>query len=306
MKNLITLTLLLLKGAILSAQLLLVEPPVRMLALGDSYTIGASVGESERWPVQFTEKLKSNGTEVERLDIIARTGWTTRNLKEAINASLDTSVAYNLVSLLIGVNNQYQGMDIALYETDFRYLLDKAIQIAGGDTGRVLVLSIPDYAFTPYGGGNETISSGIDQYNSINRQISMEYGVTYVDITGISRMGLDRPDYVASDGLHPSGIQYSRWVDNIMNFVYSPFTTFSESASESDGFIYPNPAVDYLIIEESSYTEVRVYDLNGRVVLFLPNFISPGFVYLDFLPAGFYILFLSNDKKRTFLKFQKK
>lgn len=182
------------------------------LALGDSYTIGESVAESERFPVQLADSLRRLGIEIAPPTIIARTGWRTDDLQAAI-AKANLRAEYDLVTLLIGVNNQYQSRPINVYRKEFRELLEKSLQLAGGDTSRVFVVSIPDYAYTPFGGGSDRISREIDEYNAINREISRSYGVHYFNITPISREGLQKPELVARDGLHPSGRQYTRWVE---------------------------------------------------------------------------------------------
>jgi lysophospholipase L1-like esterase len=187
--------------------------PVQLLALGDSYTIGQSVAEADRWPNQLAKGLQASGLEVARTQIIARTGWTTGNLIGAIQTQKPDS-NFNLVGLLIGVNNQYQGRTLAEYETQFTQLLQTAIAQAGGHKERVFVVSIPDYGYTPYGQSNQAnISAALDQFNASNLRITQATGVQYFDITPISRRGLAEPDLVASDGLHPSGKQYSAWVE---------------------------------------------------------------------------------------------
>jgi len=186
--------------------------PIRYLALGDSYTIGESVPLNQNFPAQLVDSLKASGVNVSSYKIIAQTGWTTTNLKLAIEASTlkDT---FNLVSLLIGVNNQYQGKSIGLYEQEFVELAERAIQFAGGKKENVFVVSIPDYGYTPFGKNNQmAISSGIDLYNSINKRLSDSLGLKYCDITPISRRGLSEPDLVAGDGLHPSAKMYKEWV----------------------------------------------------------------------------------------------
>ena len=184
------------------------------LALGDSYTIGESVDAELRWPVQLADILSKFDVNLE-VEIIARTGWRTDDLLKAINDE-GLNGKYNLVSLLIGVNNQYQGRPISQYVEEFEILLKKGIELAKeNDPKRVLVLSIPDYGYTPFGENHqETISGELDEYNRINKEISESHGVHYVDITPISR-GKDA-DLVAGDGLHPSGYQYSLWVQEIM------------------------------------------------------------------------------------------
>jgi lysophospholipase L1-like esterase len=186
------------------------------LALGDSYTIGESVKESERWPVQLANVLTKKGIKVSSPRIIATTGWRTDNLKEAIiNAELQNN--YDLVSLLIGVNNQYQGKPASRYAVEFEELLKMAIQLAKGKASNVFVVSIPDYGYTPFGiSKKETISKQIDEYNAINQRIVEQYQVAYYNITDISRRGLIDPSLVADDGLHPSGKMYTDWVAHIL------------------------------------------------------------------------------------------
>jgi lysophospholipase L1-like esterase len=200
-----------------NAQTMSKEEPIRFLALGDSYTIGESVAELQRWPVQLVSELKKKGYTCASPEIIAVTGWRTDQLKKAILTS-GLPRNFNLVSLLIGVNNEYQGRTSKEYESEFRDLLNLAIEYAGGNKSRVLVLSIPDYGFTPFGKPKQKeISARIDAFNKVNRSIAEGMGVTYVNITDISRHGLNEPQLVAEDGLHPSGEMYSLWVDRILH-----------------------------------------------------------------------------------------
>jgi lysophospholipase L1-like esterase len=197
-------------------QQIAIDQEVRMLALGDSYTIGESVEADLRWPSQFVSNLRLQGVTADDPDYIATTGWTTSDLIQGIRKNLDTAIKYNLVSILIGVNNQYQGIDISVYEPELRQIIQTALGITGNDTLRVLMLSIPDYAYTPFGKGDATISNEIDKYNAINKRIAGEMGIAYVDITPLSRLGLVRTELVAGDGLHPSGQQYREWIDLII------------------------------------------------------------------------------------------
>ena len=159
------------------------------------------------------------GHEVSHVRIVAKTGWTTDELQAGIdNANLADS-SYSLVSLLIGVNNQYRGRSVEDYKPEFTALLNQAIIFAGGRVERVFVVSIPDYAYTPFGNGNTTISEGIDEFNAANRQITESLGIRYFDITPISREGFADPALVASDGLHPSGKQYAQWVSLMLPAV---------------------------------------------------------------------------------------
>ncbi|GAA4280644.1 SGNH/GDSL hydrolase family protein [Gaetbulibacter aestuarii] len=190
---------------------------IRILALGDSYTIGESVCETCRFPEQLKDSLIQNlssGDPVE-LKIIAKTGWTTSNLIQGISTE-NPADNYDLVTLLIGVNNQYQGKPFSLYEEEFPKLLNTAIQKAGNDKSNVIVVSIPDYAYTPFGGGSNSISQDIDKYNSFAKSYCGSQNVTFVNITDITREGLNDPDLVASDGLHPSELAYSKFIERIL------------------------------------------------------------------------------------------
>jgi len=155
------------------------------------------------------------------LKIIAQTGWRTDQLQNAIqnqNPEIKDST-FSIVTLCIGVNNQYQGGNPETYRTEFEQLLNTALTRAGGRRERVFVVSIPDYAYTPFGQGNATISQQIDQFNTINQSITLQYGIAYVNITDISRQGLQTPGLVASDGLHPSASQYTAWLGKLLPYV---------------------------------------------------------------------------------------
>ena len=184
--------------------------PVRYLALGDSYTIGESVAEEERWPNQLVALVNSS-KEID-VTIIARTGWTTSELWQGIQAA-NPQGTYDMVSLLIGVNNQYRGYDINEYREEFRFLLEKSIEYAGGNPEHVIVLSIPDWGVTPFAWGKDTtqIAADIDAYNAINLEESQKAGVHYVDVTPVSREAVNDPTLIAGDGLHPSGKMYAEW-----------------------------------------------------------------------------------------------
>ena len=184
------------------------------LALGDSYTIGESVPAESSFPYQLYERLKSNGINVEKPVIIARTGWTTDELQSAIDPEA-LAAPYDLVTLLIGVNNQYRGRDINNYDIEFTELLQLAIDLAGGESGHVIVISIPDWGVTPFAASrdSEKIEQEIDQYNDINREETQKRGILYVDITPISRQARQNLSLIAEDGLHPSGKMYTAWVE---------------------------------------------------------------------------------------------
>ncbi len=182
------------------------------LALGDSYTIGKSVPTNMRYPVQIIDSLFPNNEEDAAVKIIARTGWSTDELITAIEDEPNLNNNFDFVSLLIGVNNQYRNYPIDDYKIEFRELLTRALTFAGNDINKVFVVSIPDYAYTSFGGGSASISEEIDEYNAINKEITDDIGIEYFDITPISREGLNDTELVAGDGLHPSGKQYTEWV----------------------------------------------------------------------------------------------
>ncbi|HUP60134.1 MAG TPA: SGNH/GDSL hydrolase family protein [Thermoanaerobaculia bacterium] len=192
------------------------DPPSRYLALGDSYTIGESVAPEERFPNQLARTLG-----IGEPQIIAKTGWTTDELDAAIDAA-DPKGPFDLVTLLIGVNNQYRGRSADEYRAQFTALLQRAIGFAGGDAKRVIVVSIPDWGVTPFAASRDRakIAREIDQFNAINREEALRAGARYVDITPISRGG--DPALVAADGLHPSGKQYAEWAREIWTAAAKP------------------------------------------------------------------------------------
>ncbi len=189
----------------------------KYLALGDSYTIGQSVCETCRFPIQLKDSIGKylNANDTFQVKIIALTGWTTSDLKGAV-ANDESGNDYDLVTLLIGVNNQYQHQPFSLYEQEFPELVTTAIQKAKGDKKNVIVVSIPDYAFTPFGQGSATISEGVFQYNEFARNYCLANNITFVYITDITRQGLLEPELVASDGLHPSTLAYAKFVTRIL------------------------------------------------------------------------------------------
>ncbi|MBD3383393.1 SGNH/GDSL hydrolase family protein [candidate division KSB1 bacterium] len=187
------------------------------LALGDSYTIGESVETSQRYPVLLVNRLRQVGYSVSDPVIVARTGWTTDELAAGITASGVTG-PFDLVSLLIGVNNQYRGRDVDTYRTEFCALLQQAVDFAGGKAEKVFVLSIPDWGVTPFAASwdREKIAREIDQYNAVNREETCKRGILYVDVTPVSRQALEDPSLIAEDGLHPSGKMYAAWVERAL------------------------------------------------------------------------------------------
>ena len=193
---------------------------MRFLVLGDSYTIGEGVLPAERWPVQLATALRDRGVAIDDPLIIARTGWTTAELAGGIAAE-NPQGPFDLVSLLIGVNNQYRGLDIEAYRSELRGLLEQAIGFAGGRAERVLVLSIPDWSVTPFAEGRNRaqIAAQIDAFNLVMRSEAQRAGVGYIDVTAISRQAAQDASLLAADGLHPSGKMYAAWVELVLPVV---------------------------------------------------------------------------------------
>jgi lysophospholipase L1-like esterase len=193
------------------------------LALGDSYTIGEAVPQEQSFPYQLSARLNATNHFAKKPDIIAITGWTTGDLKKGILARDLKNHKYNLVTLLIGVNNQFRGYSKDEYRTEFIELLNTAIVYAGNNKRHVVVLSIPDWGVTPFaengGYDAQVVGKQIDEFNAINKQETEKLGVTYVDITPSSRKAAYQTGLIANDGLHPSGNMYSIWVDQLLPVI---------------------------------------------------------------------------------------
>ncbi len=189
------------------------------LALGDSYTIGEQVPFAENYPNQVVQLLRRDGYVVHAPEIVARTGWTTDELQFGINNRIFLP-SYDLVTLLIGVNNQYRGRSVEEYEEQFSALLEQAQAFAGNRKERVAVLSIPDWGITPFAATKDPlkISQEIDRYNEVNRRLTTAAGIHYIYITGLTREAQNDPSLLAADGLHPSGKEYQRWAEELYTF----------------------------------------------------------------------------------------
>lgn len=191
---------------------------MRYLALGDSYTIGEGVAPEGRWPVQLAARLRERGIEIGEPEIIATTGWTTDELDAAIDAARPKG-PYALVTLLIGVNNQYRGRSVDEYREQFRALLERAVGFAGGDARRVVVVSIPDWSITPFAAAEgrdlARIAAEIDAFNAVNRREAESRGARWADVTPQSRAP-GAANLLADDKLHPSTAAYADWARRIL------------------------------------------------------------------------------------------
>ncbi len=193
-----------------------------MLCLGDSYTIGQSVKTEERFPEQTIALLQQKKIKIAKPEIVAKTGWTSKDLINAIHQkSLNND--FDCVTLLIGVNDQFRGIDTAVYRKNFETLLKTAISCAGKRNDYVFVMSIPDYGVTPFAlSGSKTpkeIGSEIDQFNSIARSITLKYQVQFIDINPSSKKAKDDPSLLSFDKLHPSGKMYGIWAEMLEDAI---------------------------------------------------------------------------------------
>ncbi len=190
--------------------------PHAFLALGDSYTIGEAVDEEARWPVQLVKALRQIGVTIDDPTILARTGWTTENLQNALNAASYVG-PYQLVSLMIGVNDQYRRQSPEDYRPRFAKLLQQAIALAGGKAGHVLVVSIPDYDYGPERKfAPPKIGETIDLFNVVCKEEAQRLGAVYVDVTALSRQDKENESLRANDNLHFSGAMYALWVEAML------------------------------------------------------------------------------------------
>ncbi len=185
------------------------------LALGDSYTVGEGVSYEESWPSQFVDYALDRGIDFKNPELIAQTGWKTYDLLNAIKSS-NLSVKYDFISLLIGVNNQFNSRPLSEFEDDLNEILTEINYLKKGNS-KVIVISIPDWGYSPYGSSydRERISDEIDQFNNILKKISEQNNLNFVDVTQISRLAIKEPNLIAEDKLHPSGLMYFEWVEKI-------------------------------------------------------------------------------------------
>lgn len=190
------------------------------LALGDSYTIGEQVDFAENFPNQTVQLLRKAGFAFHAAEIIAKTGWTTDELSDAIEKTTFLG-NYDIVSLLVGVNNQYRGRSVTEFKIEFEHLLQKAIQFSGNKPDRVFVLSIPDWGVTPFAEGKDRhqVAKEIDQYNEICKVSAAAFKTNFIDITLSQRADGNRQEFLAPDGLHPSGNEYIKWATQLADGI---------------------------------------------------------------------------------------
>jgi lysophospholipase L1-like esterase len=191
--------------------------PASYLALGDSYTIGQGVDPSENYPNVLTENLRKRGIHIKDPVIVAVTGWTTKDLMQGIDHAQLQDQQFDLLTLLIGVNNQYRGQSLEDYGQDFRKLLATSLKFVGGDANRIIVISIPDWGVTPYATSlhrdKQQIATEIDLFNEKNKSLTLQSGIRYLEITNEYRSLGHLQQYLATDGLHPSRKVYARWAE---------------------------------------------------------------------------------------------
>lgn len=192
---------------------------ISWLALGDSYTIGQGVNATERFPAQTLNLLKLRSIKTAQLTYIATTGWTSAELDKSISEQNLSN--YDFVTVLIGVNDQFQGIDTSVYSKNFKSILNRAIQLTRGESQHVLVLSIPDYSLTPEGKKLDStkIKREIDLFNSLNKKLAKDFKCQYLDVTILGREAKLNPSWIAKDGLHPSALAYNNWSELIGPFI---------------------------------------------------------------------------------------
>jgi lysophospholipase L1-like esterase len=215
-------------GIMMTATTVSVDTIPGYLALGDSYTIGESVAVNQRWPVQLASMLRARGLRLDDPQIIAVTGWTTDELETGMQqAGLER--CYGLVSLSIGVNNQYRHRNLRNFRQEYDRLLQRAIDLAGGNKQRVFVLSIPDWSVTPFAKSTDRDlgqeAAALAAYNQAKREITEASAVAYFDITPSTQLAAKDTTLLAADGLHPSGKLYALWVEQIIDKVQAMLET---------------------------------------------------------------------------------
>lgn len=190
---------------------------LKFLALGDSYTIGEGVPSTETWPHQLQQAMAKFNIPLAIPTIVAQTGWSSAELETALEQA-ELNGPYDMVTLLVGVNDQYRDYPVESFEPVYQRLLLKALTLAGGESQKVLALSIPDWGVTPFASKRNSaqISASIDAYNQSAAKLCLDKGIEFIDITEQSRILSDLPEMLVADQLHPSALQYASWVQTML------------------------------------------------------------------------------------------
>lgn len=256
-------------------------PSISFLALGDSYTIGQSVDSVESWPVQLVDELRGQGKQIDSIDIRATTGWTTTALLTSLRVQ-PIQGQFNTVSLLIGVNNFFQGRPEIMYIQEFQELLDSAVKYCTDGKQGVFVVSIPDYGYSPFGENDQVrISQLTDRYNFIGDSICSANNIEFINITDLSRGWTNDPELIAEDGLHPSGKQYSMWVKRISSEKSANISTLFKGTNE-------HPPLKLLTENHWKFlasATLQIYNWNGQL-FFQQNVQEGEIVNFSALQAG--------------------
>jgi lysophospholipase L1-like esterase len=199
------------------------QRPSRWLALGDSYTVGEGVPWSASWPARLALRLSAEDVAVAEPRVIARTGWTCEELLVALRSELrelEASAPWDLVTLLVGVNDQYRGRATAAWLPSYVVLLEEALRLAGDRPAQLLAVSVPDWGVTPFAHDRDpaAIAAAIDVVNRAQRRAAVATGARWLDVTELGRERRG-PSWVASDGLHPSEAMYRLWVERMLPVV---------------------------------------------------------------------------------------
>ena len=266
-----------------------ISSTIKYLALGDSYTIGASVSESERWPNQLMDSLVELGFSIDKKDIVATSGWTTTNLLSAMNGE-NLEKKYTLISILIGVNNFFQSKPINLFKNELVEIIDSALVLANQDTNALFMVTIPDYGYTPFGSSQtSSISQNTDLYNGIKDSVAKVFGIPLYNITDISRGGLNDPSLVASDGLHPSGKQYGLWVDLLLDKM--GLTTSVEKPSVPLGLEY-RLLSGQIVFKARRKGSLVLYKISGEQIM-VSRLFSGKVVRVPLIPGAYLVKFIN-------------
>ena len=191
-----------------------------ILCLGDSYTIGEMVQLQKNYPYFTVQLLRDKGLNFSAPEILAKTGWTSDELQLSMKLYRFLP-KYDIVTLLVGVNDQYRGKDIIEYKTQFEELLKHTITLANNKSDHVLVISIPDYGLTPFSANldRNKISKEIEVFNSVNKALTIQYKTVYIDLTEESNKAQYDAELIAEDQLHYTTKMYKKWAEKLADVI---------------------------------------------------------------------------------------